>query len=69
MEEQRKYFEKYNRTTLILNNKLLSKLPEKISYFTNLNFLSLPNNFLKDMDFLPKLPQLWYLDISNNPVV
>jgi len=36
--------------------------------FSKLEYLSLRNNNLIDLNFIIFLPSIWYLDIQNNPV-
>jgi len=38
------------------------------SSFDNIEFLSLRNNNLQNLDFISYIPKLYYLDLRNNPV-
>ena len=38
------------------------------SCFDNLEYLSLVNNYIKNLDFIIYLPDLYYLDVSGNPI-
>jgi hypothetical protein len=36
--------------------------------FDNIEFLSLKNNNLQNLDFIQQMPKIYYLDLRNNPV-
>jgi hypothetical protein len=55
-------------TTAYLENENLVKIIFSNINFINLQFLSLKKNNLKEIEFIKFFPNLWYLDISNNPV-
>lgn len=48
--------------------KGLAKLNMKGSSFTSLQILSLESNNLTDIEFITALPQLFSLNVKNNPV-
>jgi Leucine-rich repeat (LRR) protein len=53
------YFDFENINKINLENVLLERL----------EFLSLKGNNMKDFSFVRSLHNLWYLDISGNPVI
>ena len=59
-------------TGLILNNSSLSSIiynsidESIITQFKNITYLSMTNNFLRKIDFIKNLPNLYYLDLYNN---
>ena len=59
-------------TGLILNNSSLSSINFNsiddaiINQFKNITYLSMTNNFLRKIDFIKNLPNLYYLDLYNN---
>ena len=52
------YLNGFDINEIILNNSLINKI----------EFLSLQNNNLKDINFIKNLENLWYLDIRKNPI-
>jgi hypothetical protein len=55
-------------TTLYLYNKNITAISLKHSLVSSLIFLSLANNQIKNISFLNSLPNIWYIDIKNNPI-
>ena len=55
-------------TTAYFENDNIVKFSFSPFSLSNLQFLSLKRNNLKDISFIKFLPRLWYLDISLNPV-
>ena len=59
---------------IIYNNSSISKLifnskePRIIYNFENIEYLSLTNNNLRNIDFIEYLPNIYYLDLFNNPI-
>ena len=59
---------------LIINNSGISNLiynsidPLINNCFHNLQYLSMTNNFIRNLNFLEKLPNLFYFDAYNNPI-
>ena len=59
---------------LIINNSNISHFiynstnPFINECFTNLEYLSIADNYIKNLDFLLKLPNLFYLDLYGNPL-
>ena len=59
---------------IIYNNSSISKLtfnskePKIIYNFENIEYLSLTNNNLRNIDFIEYLPNIYYLDLFNNPI-
>ncbi len=54
--------------TLYLNNCQICKLDLHLYEYENIQFLSLYNNQIKQINFLTLFPNLWYLDIRKNYV-
>ena len=57
----------YNESD-ITNFIFNSTKPKIINCFNNLQYLSLANNFLNNLNFLLKFPDLLYLDVNGNPL-
>ena len=59
---------------IIYNNSSISKLtfnskePKIIYNFENIEYLSLTNNNLRNINFIEYLPNIYYLDLFNNPI-
>ena len=59
---------------LIINNSNISNLlynsvdPFINDCFNNLEFLSITNNYIRSVDFILKLPNLFFLDLYGNPL-
>ena len=59
---------------LIINNSNISNLlynsvdPFINDCFNNLEFLSITNNYIRNLDFILKLPNLFFLDLFGNPL-
>ena len=59
---------------IIYNNSSISKLtfnskePKIIYNFENIEYLSLTNNYLRNINFIEYLPNIYYLDLFNNPI-
>lgn len=53
---------------LVLNKMNLGSIAVNMNLLKNIQFLSLKNNFLSNIDFILQLPQLFYLDISKNSI-
>ena len=59
---------------LIINNSNISNIlynsidPLINECFNNLEFLSIANNYIRNIDFIVKLPNLFYLDLFGNPL-
>ena len=59
---------------LIINNSNISNIlynsidPLINECFNNLEFLSIANNYIRNIDFILKLPNLFYLDLFGNPL-
>ena len=59
---------------LIINNSGVSNIiynsidPFINKCFENLQYLSMANNFIRNLNFLEKLPNLFYFDAYNNPI-
>jgi len=53
------YLHYYNIDSIELNN---------LKSFSRLEFLSLQNNNIINIDFIKNLPNLWYFDVRNNPL-
>ena len=60
--------------TLIINNSNISYIlynsidPLVNECFNNLEFLSITNNYIRNIDFILKLPNLFFLDLFGNPL-
>jgi len=54
--------------TLKLNNINIQKIIPQNKYLNNLEFLSLENNKISEINFLEHLNFLWYLDLRSNPI-
>ena len=60
--------------TLIINNSNISNIlynsvdPLINKCFDNLEFLSVTNNYIRNIDFILKLPNLFFLDLFGNPL-
>ena len=72
-KEEKSKIKKYSKG-LIINNSNISNFnynsvdPFINDCFTNLEYLSITDNYIKNLDFLPKLPNLFYLDLYRNPL-
>ena len=59
---------------LIINNSNISNIfynsvdPFINDCFNNLEFLSITNNYIRNLDFILKLPNLFFLDLYGNPL-
>ena len=65
--KSKRSFDQYN--TLYLDSMQIEKFAFHSLCFQNLEYLSLQKNNLKSLHFLCFFPNLWYLDISHNPVI
>ena len=54
--------------TIYLESKTINKIVLKSNVFENVLFLSLCGNNIKDIEFISCFRNLWYLDLSDNPV-
>ena len=54
--------------TLYLNNHNINNFDFKNKIISNIEYLSIQNNNLINLDFIKFLPNLWYLDARNNPI-
>ncbi len=61
-----KKLEKLTTLYLHCNNIEILDLSEKS--FSKLEFLSIQNNNVTNIDFVKNLPNLWYFDVRNNPL-
>lgn len=74
--KEKKYISKQKEYIkgMILNKFNISTLkytplnPFMIECFNNLEYLSLKHNFIHNLQFIKYLPNLYYLDASNNPI-
>lgn len=53
---------------MILDNRNITSINNTYTIFYNIEFLSLKNNCLINLNFLRSFPKLWYLDVRNNQV-
>ena len=54
--------------SIYLDYRNITKITFKSLRFDNIQFLSLRNNNIKEIDFLGYFTNLWYLDLRDNPV-
>lgn len=57
-----------NLTSIYLNYCNIDSFALESKVFTRIEFLSLQNNNITNIDFIINLPNLWYFDVRNNPV-
>lgn len=55
-------------TTLYFHNYKIDSIDLSNKIFTKLEFLSIQNNNITNIDFIKSLPNLWYFDVRNNPL-
>jgi Leucine-rich repeat (LRR) protein len=57
-------------TTMYLNNMniVTFSITDK-THFTKIEFLSLQNNHIKNINFLKYFPNIWYVDLRQNQVI
>lgn len=70
-----KTFEQYTKekksdklTTLYLHYYNIDSFDFSNKSFSDLEFLSVQNNNITNIDFIKYLPNLWYFDVRNNPL-
>ena len=61
-----KEYESY--TTVILENLKINKFYFEKTFLNNIQLLSLKNNGIRDLSFMEYFPNIWHLEIRNNPV-
>lgn len=55
-------------TTLYLHYYNIDSFDFTNKNFSKLEFLSIQNNNITNIDFIKNLPNLWYFDVRNNPL-
>ena len=72
-KEKEENYEKYFKGIILnesnISNFIYNSVNPKINIcFNNLEYLSITNNYLINLDFATKLPDLFYLDVYGNPL-
>jgi len=67
-EEFHKEKKRDKLTTIYLHFYNIDSIEFNFKNFLTIEFLSLQNNNISNINFIKFLPNLWYLDIRNNPL-
>ena len=54
--------------TIMIENLHINKLVLNKRFYSNIQYLSFKNNMFQDLSFITYFPNLWHLDIRDNPV-
>ena len=76
LKEQKKEenYENYSKKIIMINESNIYNFiynsinPKIIMCFDNLKYLSITNNYLNNLDFILRMPDLFYLDVFGNPI-
>ena len=73
-EKKEENCEDYFKKIIMLNESNISNFiynsinPKIVTCFNNLRYLSITNNYLINLDFILRMPDLFYLDVFGNPL-
>ena len=73
-KKEEENYENYFNKIILLNESNISNFvynsinPKIVTCFNNLKYLSITNNYLINLDFILRMPDLFYLDVFGNPL-